>query len=86
MKHKRKIYLICNSPWKDIERLIPILADEGYYVTNTPLQDSTQELGTADCIMTLRGWDATKRGRMLREIALYFNKPIVSRMILRENI
>ena len=76
----RSLYILSNSRWEDIVPYINAAESKGYRVTNTMFRKCVNEMSVAECVLCLRGYNETKEGRELHEIATVMNKTIISRM------
>ena len=76
----RSLYILSNSRWEDIVPYIQAAESKGYKVTNTMFRNCANEMSIAECVLCLRGYNETKEGRELHEMAISMNKTIISRM------
>ena len=73
----KKLYLLTGSPWNDIVSYINKAEANGKYIcTNTAFNEWWKEIEKADEVMTLRGWQHTKLGRLKHLFAKELGKKI----------
>lgn len=73
----KTIYLLTGSPWNDVVPYINKVEENGKYrCTNTAFNEWWKEIEKADVVMTLRGWQHTRLGRMKHLLAKEMGKKI----------
>lgn len=78
----KKVYILTNRSFESIGKLSDSLASSYYILNRDIAQLDTNSIALADVILTLPDFSFTSRGRLLFEMCLKLNKPLLSRMCI----